>query len=76
LHRLELRRTEEGFGTLRWCIRLDEAVLDLNFPLEKGRNHFDVDVYLHTGKIRVAWKDMLLQFLKTETALRRLIDEV
>jgi hypothetical protein len=76
LDRLELRRPEEGFGALRWCIRLDHAVLDLDFPVETGRTHFDIDVNLHTGLIRVAWKDMLLRFLKTERALRRMMDEV
>jgi hypothetical protein len=76
LDRLELCRAEEGFGTLRWCIRLDHAVLDLDFPVEKGRTHFDVHVNLHNGLIRVAWKDMLLRFLKTERALRLMIDEV
>jgi hypothetical protein len=76
LDRLELRRTEEGFGTLRWCIKLDHAVLDLDFPVETGRKHFDVDVNLNTGLVRVAWKDMLLGFLKTERALRRMMNEV
>jgi hypothetical protein len=76
LDRLELQRSEEGFGTLRWCIRLDHAVLDLDFPCEKGRLHFDVDVNLHTGLIRVAWKDMLVRFLKTERALRILLERV
>jgi hypothetical protein len=73
---LELRRAEEGFGTLRWCIRLDHAVLDLDFPVETGRLHFDVDVNLNTGLIRVAWKDMLVRFLKTERALRLLLEQV
>lgn len=76
LDRLELRRVEEGFGTLRWCINLDHSVLDMDFPLEAGRNTFDVDIHLHKGTIRVAWKDMLFRFLKTETALRRTIEEV
>ncbi|CAO2655294.1 Nn.00g103580.m01.CDS01 [Neocucurbitaria sp. VM-36] len=75
LDRLELRRPEEGFGTLRWCIKLDHSVLDMDFPLETGRNAFDVDVHLHTKSIRVGWKDMLVRSLKTETALRRLMEE-
>jgi hypothetical protein len=61
---------------LRWCIKLDHAVLDLDFPVETGRKHFDVDVNLNTGLVRVAWKDMLLGFLKTERALRRMMNEV
>ncbi|KAH7371034.1 hypothetical protein BKA66DRAFT_444437 [Pyrenochaeta sp. MPI-SDFR-AT-0127] len=75
LDRLELRRKEEGFGTLRWCLKLDHAVLDMDFPLEAGRNTFDVDIHLHKGTIRVAWKDMLFSFLKTERALRRTVEE-
>lgn len=76
LDRLELRRAEEGFGTLRWCIMLDQSVLDMDFPLEAGRNTFDVKVNLHTKGLRVGWKDMLIRSLKTETALRRKMDEV
>ncbi|EUC47298.1 hypothetical protein COCMIDRAFT_90542 [Bipolaris oryzae ATCC 44560] len=75
LDRLELRRPEEGFGTLRWCIRLDHAVLDLDFPAEADRLHFDVRVDLATRCVRVAWKDMLVRFLKTERALRLMLDE-
>lgn len=76
LDRLELRRAEEGFGTLRWCIKLDHSVLDMDFPLEIGRNTFDIDVRLHTRTLRVGWKDMLVQALKTERALRRMMEEV
>ncbi|KAF1940056.1 hypothetical protein EJ02DRAFT_350879 [Clathrospora elynae] len=75
LDRLELQRPEEGFGTLRWCIRLDYAVLDMDFPLEAGRNTFDVDVHLHSGRVRVAWREMLFRFLKTERSLRRLLEK-
>jgi hypothetical protein len=74
--RLELSGAEEGFGTLRWCIRLDLGVLDLDLPLEAGRHSFDVIVDMNSGTIKVAWKDMLFNFLKTEAALRRMIDEV
>jgi len=74
--RLQLRRREEGFGTLRWCIRLDHAVLDLDLPCEWRRMHFDVDVTLRTGLIRVAWKDMLIRFLKTERQYRLLLERV
>src|SRR5205807_2472437 len=68
--RLELRRPEEGFGSLRWCIRLDHAVLDLDFPMEMGRNSFDIRISLQQRIIIVAWKHMLLSFLRTERALR------
>ncbi|KAH7552210.1 hypothetical protein J3E72DRAFT_248099 [Bipolaris maydis] len=75
LDRLELRRPEEGFGTLRWCIRLDHAVLDLDFPVEADRLHFDVRVNLATRCVRVAWRDMLVRFLKTERALRIILEK-
>lgn len=75
LDKLELRRPEEGYGSLRWCVKLDHAVLDLDFPLEAGRNAFDVDVHLHKRYIRIAWKDMLVRFLKTEMQLRRTMEQ-
>jgi hypothetical protein len=76
LGRLALLREEEQFGQLRWCIRLNHAVLDLDFPLDKDRLHFDFNVDLRTGLVRVAWKDMLVRFLKTERALRVLMEQV
>ncbi|KAI4954035.1 hypothetical protein J4E91_001744 [Alternaria rosae] len=76
LDRLQLRRREEGFGTLRWCIRLDHAVLDLDLPCEWRRMNFDFNVHLRTGLIRVAWKDMLVRFLKTERQYRLLLEQV
>ena len=75
LEKLELRRPEEGYGTLRWCIKLDHAVLDLDLPLEKHRHSFEIDVSLSEREVRVAWKPMLSGFLKTETALRRMMEE-
>ena len=74
--KLELRRPEEGFGTLRWCIKLDHAVLDADFPIETGRTTFGIEVNLRQGIVKVAWRQMLIHFLKTETALRRLTQEV
>ncbi|KAL1797974.1 hypothetical protein ACET3X_004580 [Alternaria dauci] len=75
LDRLAMLQNEELYGLLRWCIRLDHAVLDLDFPVDINRLHFDFDVNLRTGLVRVAWKDMLVRFLKTERALRILMDE-
>jgi hypothetical protein len=69
-------RAEEGFGTQRWCIKLDHAVLDLDFPLTAARKTFDVTVDLSDGTVKVAWKDMLFRFLKTERKLRRTMEEV
>lgn len=74
--RLELSGSEEGFGALRWCIKLDRAVLDLDLPLEARRHSFDVAVDMNRGIIKVAWKDMLFRFLKTESNLRRMLDQV
>lgn len=74
--RLELAGSEEGFGTLRWCIRLNYAVLDLDFPLEANRNSFGVRVDLDKGTIKVVWEEMLFAFLKTERTLRCLLQEV
>jgi hypothetical protein len=76
LNRLELEGTEEGFGTLRWCIKLDHAVLDLDFPLDATRTSFDIAINLHSGTIKVAWKEMLFRFLKSEAELRRMLDQV
>ncbi|KAF2825703.1 hypothetical protein CC86DRAFT_406974 [Ophiobolus disseminans] len=73
--RLQLRRAEEGFGRLRWCIKLDQAVLDLSLPLESSRNEFNLEVELSKRTIRVRWKDMLFGFLKTEATLRRMIEK-
>ncbi|KAF2851404.1 hypothetical protein T440DRAFT_62974 [Plenodomus tracheiphilus IPT5] len=75
IQRLELRRASEGFESLRWCIRLGHAVLDLAFPLEAERDQFLFGVNLARGKIRVAWRDMLFGFLKTEASLRRLMEK-
>ncbi|KAH4222188.1 hypothetical protein HBI65_062780 [Parastagonospora nodorum] len=73
--RLELTGAEEGFGTLRWCIKVDRAVIDLDLPLEAGRHSFEVTVDMNKGTVKVAWKDMLFRFLKTEAALRRMLDQ-
>lgn len=75
LDRLELRRMEEGFGSLRWCLRLDHAVLDLDFPLERGRGAFDVHVDLHKQTVWIGWRAMMLRFLKTERVLRLKMEE-
>ncbi|KAH3974449.1 hypothetical protein HBI49_077880 [Parastagonospora nodorum] len=73
--RLELTGAEEGFGTLRWCIKVDRTVIDLDLPLEAGRHSFEVTVDMNKGTVKVAWKDMLFRFLKTEAALRRMLDQ-
>ncbi|KAF2633098.1 hypothetical protein BU25DRAFT_445036 [Macroventuria anomochaeta] len=75
LSQVTLCRTDQGYGTLIWAIRLDTAVLDLDFPLEPNRHNFDVDVDTKTWTVRVEWKPMLFRFLRTERALRLLMDK-
>jgi hypothetical protein len=74
--RLELSGVEEGHGSLKWCIKIDHAVQDLDLPLEISRPGFDVAVNLEHGTVKVAWKAMLFQFFKTEAALRCMYDRV
>ncbi|KAJ4372594.1 hypothetical protein N0V86_007956 [Didymella sp. IMI 355093] len=64
-----------AYGTLTWAIKLDTAVLDLDLPLEPHRRHFDFDVDMNTRTLRVEWQPMLFRFLKTERALRLLMDK-
>ncbi|PVH92606.1 hypothetical protein DM02DRAFT_677399 [Periconia macrospinosa] len=70
---LQLIEDEKRFGTLRWCIRLDGAVGELDFPIEAARNSFTVD--LSSGRLMLEWKDLLFRFLKTETLLRKTMAE-
>ena len=74
LKRLYLHSSENLFGTLRWCIKLDHAVLDLDFPIERlqDKMHF----YIRQGYIQIDWKDTMLRFLKTERALRLMLEKV
>lgn len=75
LKRLNLHSSEEVFGTLRWCIRLDHAVLDLDFPIERLQNK--MRFYIHPDcYIQLDWKDTILRFLKTERALRLMLEKV
>jgi hypothetical protein len=74
--KLELRGSDTGFGTVTWCVVLDHAVLDLEVPLQSGRNTFQLSVDLHQKTVKVAWKEMLFSFLKTERALRHVLDQV
>lgn len=67
---------DEGYGTLTWCVKLDHAVQDLDLPLRMSRPGFDIAVDLNGATIKVAWKEMLFQFFKTESALRRMTEIV
>jgi hypothetical protein len=75
LSQISLCRTDQAYGTLTWIIKLDTAVLDLDLPLEPHRRHFDFDVDMKTYTLRVQWKAMLFRFLRTERALRLLMDK-
>ncbi|KAF2997171.1 hypothetical protein E8E13_005886 [Curvularia kusanoi] len=75
LSRLHISRNDQAYGALTWAIQLDSCVLDLDLPLEAGRLAFDVSVDLVMETVRVEWKPMLFRFLKTERALRLLMDE-
>jgi hypothetical protein len=65
---------EDPHGTLRWCFRLDKAVLDLDFSPESLRHCIAID--LVSRKIMIQWKDVVFDFMKTETRLRLLREEV
>ncbi|KAJ8116502.1 hypothetical protein OPT61_g2083 [Boeremia exigua] len=76
---LELHRSRQGFGALIWAIKLKTAVLDLDLPLDPERQSFDVSVDIDWSTtsvtVSVEWKPMIFRFLKTEAALRRLMEE-
>lgn len=75
---LRLPDPTSGFGELRWCMKLDHAVLDLAFPLvsKSGAMSYDLTVRLDTRTISVRWKAMLFGFLRTEAMLRRMLETV
>ena len=75
LNSLELSRNDQAYGTLTWAIQLDSCVLDLDLPLEVGRHNFGLCIEPDPGIVRVEWKPMLFRFLKTERALRLLMEE-
>lgn len=75
LNRLNLSRNDQAYGALTWAIQLGASVLDLDFPLEVGRQTFDITIDTEHSTIRVEWKPMLFRFLKTERALRLLMEK-
>ncbi|EFQ93726.1 hypothetical protein PTT_08789 [Pyrenophora teres f. teres 0-1] len=74
LNRLCLRSSDEVIGTLRWCIRLDHAVLDVDFSAQRLGS--EVCFYMREGSIQINWKDTMVRFLKTERALRLMLEKV
>lgn len=66
--RLQLLGEQEVHGTLRWCIRLDEAVLDINFPIDASAEYIEIDI--DKKMVTIQWKYLLQRFLKVETLFR------
>ena len=75
LSNLEHSRNDQAYGTLTWAMQLDSCVLDLDLPLEVGRENFGICIDYDCSIVRVEWKPMLFRFLKTERALRLLMEE-
>ncbi|OSS44617.1 hypothetical protein B5807_10706 [Epicoccum nigrum] len=75
LSSLQLSRNHQAYGTLTWAIQLDSCVLDLDLPLAVGRQNFGISIDPDWNMLRVEWKPMLFCFLKTERALRLLMEE-
>ncbi|KAI8931928.1 hypothetical protein NX059_010829 [Plenodomus lindquistii] len=80
LQKLEHIGGTQGFGALRWCMRLDHAVLDLAFPRDDDddddeKTQFTFGTSTSEGKLRISWRNLLFDFLKTETGLRRLMEK-
>jgi hypothetical protein len=74
VEKLKVRRDEDSYGTIRWCLQLDQAVLELDYPVEALRDSFTVD--LTNGTIVVYWKRLLLRFLKTEALFQKTVEAV
>jgi hypothetical protein len=69
-----LEGDEQHHGPLTWCLKLDNAVMDLDFSRESLKQYVSVDLVTH--KIILEWKQCLLDFLRTETRIRQLMQEV
>ncbi|KAF2873623.1 hypothetical protein BDV95DRAFT_489848 [Massariosphaeria phaeospora] len=65
---------DDDYGTLRWCMKLDKAVLDVPFPRgPEGMSSIDVSMTNRT--VILSWKRVLFEFLKMETALRKKLEK-
>ncbi|KAJ4290362.1 hypothetical protein N0V90_010578 [Kalmusia sp. IMI 367209] len=73
LRALKLEGDPETYGKLKWCMCLDGAVLDLEIPTEALQAKLHVD--LSNKTVTVKWRDLLFQFLKTETLLKATMDQ-
>ncbi|KAL1604826.1 hypothetical protein SLS60_004366 [Paraconiothyrium brasiliense] len=78
LQRLHLQdvaspRASDSFGKMRWCMRLDRAVLDLDFSIQALRESLILD--LPSKRVMIEWKRLLLRFIQGETQLRTIMEQ-
>lgn len=64
----------DSFGKMRWCMRLDAVVLDLEYSIETLQDKLSVD--LLCGKGVLVWKDIFIRFIKSATELRIIMEQV
>ncbi|KAF2031222.1 hypothetical protein EK21DRAFT_63865 [Setomelanomma holmii] len=76
VERLQMRSERDSWCHLSWCMKLEHAVFDADLPPRgEGRLlNFDFCV-AEPMVIRVVWKDILFKFLRTERAMRLLLEE-
>ncbi|KAF2439071.1 hypothetical protein P171DRAFT_397411 [Karstenula rhodostoma CBS 690.94] len=73
MERLHLEGSADGFGKMRWCMRLDSAVLDLEFPIQALRDKLILD--LPSKRVTIEWKELLFRFIQGETQLRTIREQ-
>lgn len=68
------KRLPHAFQPLGWCVRLDHGVLDMDLG---KRCQEDPGIWFDFKErtVRVVWKEMLTNFLKSETAIRKKMDK-
>lgn len=66
----------QAYGILKWCMRLDDAVLDLEFPAEALRNKIHLGDAWGNEVVIEKWRDVLLRFIKTTTLLEKRMNQV
>jgi hypothetical protein len=72
--KLRLDNNANKFGKMRWCMRLDSAVLDLGFPIQALRGKLLLNI---TNKsVMIEWKELLFRFIQAETQLRTILEQV
>ncbi|KAK7192262.1 uncharacterized protein CC84DRAFT_1151597 [Paraphaeosphaeria sporulosa] len=73
VERLHLEGSADAFGKMRWCMRLDSAVLDLEFPIQALRERLTLD--LPSKRVMIEWKRLLFRFIQGETQLRTIMEQ-